>query len=354
MATLTRRELTAALAARQHLIERRSLAPAAAIAQLTPLQAQHTTAPHVALAARLDGFAQGQLEAAIDAGGVVKTTIMRNTLHLVATADYPAYAQLSRQTRLRAWRAKHPHLDERNMVAELRAWLRRPRTNTEIRARLQRYEGVPDSEWGSVLFARMLLPLVQLPPAGHWNQRERPRFVVHPGRLPDPDAAAAHVLTRYLGAFGPASRRDVAAWAGVAQRDLAAAWDRVDTVSHHDERGTELLDLPGQPLPPASTRLPVRFLGRWEQPLLAYADRERIIPTELMPLQLTLSGDQTVTVDGRVAASWLLHRHGDAVELTVTSHVEIPRAARAAIRAEGRRTARFCAPDARAVAVVGV
>ena len=46
------------------------------------------------------------------------------------------------------------------------------------------------------------------------------------------------------------------------------------------------------------------MLGNWDQPLLAYADRDRIIPPEVQPLKLTLSGDCTVTVDGRVAASW--------------------------------------------------
>jgi Winged helix DNA-binding domain len=98
----------------------------------------------------------------------------------------------------------------------------------------------------------------------------------------------------------------------------------------------------------------VRLLAHWDQPLLAYADRDRIIPPELLPLQLTLSGDPTVTVDGRVAASWRHERDGDAVRITVTPHVEIARAARARIRAEARRTARFAEPDARRVAVAGI
>ena len=132
--------------------------------------------------------------------------------------------------------------------------------------------------------------------------------MIDPRPLPDPDDAATLVLERYLEAFGPASRRDIAAWAGVAQRDFAEALARLRPSSYRDERGTELLDLPGRPLPPESTRLPVRLLGRWEQPLLAYAERERIIPPEVQPLKLTLSGDQTVTVDGRVAASWQLER----------------------------------------------
>ncbi len=127
-------------------------------------------------------------------------------------------------------------------------------------------------------------------------------------------------------------------------------------MSYRDEHGTELLDLPDQPLPPESTPLPVRLLGRWDQPLLAYAERERIIPPEVKPLQLTLSGDQTVTVDGRVAASWQLERApGHAVRVVVTPHVELRRAARAEIRAEAERTARFCEPDARELSsVVGI
>ena len=103
------------------------------------------------------------------------------------------------------------------------------------------------------MFARTLLPLVQLPPAGFWRDGRRPAFVIDPRPLPDPATAAALVLERYLAAYGPASRRDVAAWAGVAQRDFAEAWGRVATVDYRDERGTLLHDLPGRPLPPAST-----------------------------------------------------------------------------------------------------
>jgi hypothetical protein len=352
--TLTRPELTAALAARQLLLKRRRIAPADAIRALTPLQGQHPPAPYIALAARLDGFARGDLEAALAARSVVKTTIMRLTLHVAAADEYPAYAQLARQARMRNWRNTYAHLDETQVTAELSEWLSQPRGNDEIRERVRRYDGVADDPWTPVIFARTLLPLVQLPPAGAWDDKRRARFVRDPRPLPDPADAATLVLSRYLAAFGPASRRDVAAWAGVAQRDFAAAWERLPTVAYRDERGAELLDLPDMPLPPASTPPPVRLLAHWDQPLLAYADRDRIIPPELLPLGLTLSGDPTVIVDGRVAAGWELRREGDAVELTVTPHVELARSARAEIRAEAERIARFCEPDARTFGVAGV
>ena len=163
--------------------------------------------------------------------------------------------------------------------------------------------------------------------------------MIDPRPLPDPVDAATLVLERYLAAFGPAGRRDVAAWAGVAQRDFTEAMARLPLVTYRDERGAELFDLPGPAAPPESTRLPVRLLSRWDQPLLAYAERERIIPPEVQPLNLTLSGDQTVTVDGRVAASWQLERGSRAVRVVVTPHVALRRGARAEIR-EPRPSAR--------------
>jgi hypothetical protein len=336
------------------LLTRERVSATEAIRRLTPLQGQDAPAPYVALAARLDGFTREELESAIAAGQVVKATLMRLTLHLAAAQDYPAFAQLARQARMRAWRRQYAHLDEERVTAELSAWLSKPRTNQEIRERVLSYDGVPDRDWQPVSFARILLPLVQLAPAGFWKDPRRPRFVVHERPLPDPVQAAATVLRRYLSAFGPASRRDMAAWAGVAQADFAPALARVDTVRFRDEHGTELLDLPGLPLPPSSTRPPVRLLARWDQPLLAYADRDRIISSELRALNLTLSGDQTVTVDGRVAASWGLRRERDTALVTVTPHVEIARSARAEILAEARRIARFCQPDAKRFAVVGI
>ena len=347
MESLTRRQLTAALAARQLLLQRATLSPAEAIRRLTPLQGQHPPAPYIALAARLDGFTRRAHEADLAARAVVKTTIMRLTLHLAHAGDYPAYAQLSRQFWLRKWRDTYPHLDEAKVVAELGAWLEAPRTNAEIRERVKRYDGVADDQFAPIWFARILLPVVQLPPAGFYGDtRRNTAFVMDPRPRPSVVDAAELAIRRYLVAFGPAQKRDVAAWAGAAQTYFADAWQRIETVTYRDEAGRTLYDLPGQPLPPADTPLPPRLLGHWDQALLAYQDRERIIPPELKPLKLTLSGSPTVTVDGRVAASWDYRREGEDVTVTIEPHTEIPRGAREAIREEAKRTARLCEPGA--------
>ena len=151
---------------------------------------------------------------------------------------------------------------------------------------MTRYD-VPQDPNTPVLMARTFLPLVQLPPAGPLSRQRAERGSCSPAPLRD--AAADVVFTRYLEAFGPAAKRDISSWAGVAQSDFTID---IETVSYRDEKGRELLDLPGRPLPPADTPLPPRFVGSWDQALLAYADRDRIIPPEILPLQLTLSGAQ--------------------------------------------------------------
>ena len=281
---------------------------------------------------------------------------MRMTLHLVAGDDYPAYHQLARQTRLRKWRKDYAHLDEEKVVAELGVWLREPRSNNDIRERVSRYEGVPtDHEWHAIMFARNLLPLVQLPPAGFWRDRAPAEVRASTrARCPSrstPRRSCWRATWRLRARRASATRPPGPAWPSATSRRPGSGCRRSPTATR---TAPSCSTCPASRCRRRSTKLPVRFLARWDQSLLAYADRDRIIPPELGPLKLTLSGDQTVTVDGRVAASWKLERATRRVKVVIQPHVEIRKSARAQIRAEAKRTARFAEPEAETVEVVGV
>src|SRR5688572_31599430 len=118
------------------LIERERIGPTEAIRRLTPLQGQDSPAPYVALAVRVAAFDRATLEQALEAREVVKSTLMRTTLHLTAGDEHPAYHQLARQARLRTWRKQFPQFDEEQVVAELERWLSEPRSNDEIREKV--------------------------------------------------------------------------------------------------------------------------------------------------------------------------------------------------------------------------
>ena len=107
----------------------------------------------------------------------------------------------------------------------------------------------------------MWLDLVRVPPSGTWERRRADLYGlaetwVGPPEI-DRDAALEHLVRRYLTGYGPASKADIANWAGLPPRDLPA----LDALRRFEaEDGTELFDLPDAPLPDPDTPAPVRFL----------------------------------------------------------------------------------------------
>jgi hypothetical protein len=115
------------------------------------------------------------------------------------------------------------------------------------------------------------------------------------------------MLGRYLAVFGPATRQDIVAWTMMHVPEISRALDRLEPLRRfRDERGRELLDVPRAPLPEAETPAPVRFLPKWDNVLLAFKDRTRVLPEQYRKAVIRVNGDvaQTFLVDGFVAGIW--------------------------------------------------
>ena len=105
---------------------------------------------------------------------------MRQTLHLVAGDEYPSYAQLpGRRACARGARATRTSTRRGSWASSARGCASRGPTTTSASG-WGATRASPTTRWSPVLFARTLLPLVQLPPAGFWRERGRPRFVSRP------------------------------------------------------------------------------------------------------------------------------------------------------------------------------
>ena len=136
------------------------------------------------------------------------------------------------------------------------------------------------------------------------TSRSRPGWAARSTRLPrtGTDPVGAALVRRYLAAYGPAATADLRAWSGLAGLPAAVAAVREELVAFRDERGRELLDLPDAPRPDPDTPAPVRFLPAFDNAILGYDDRSRIIDDAHRGL--SVAGERVVLVDGRVAATW--------------------------------------------------
>jgi Winged helix DNA-binding domain len=311
MRVLGARELNRALLARQLLLQRTSAAIPKVLERMGGLQAQYAPSIYVGLAARIEGFERGQLEAALTRRSVAQGTLMRATIHLVSKGDYWPMALGIRRSRREAWLATsyRRDYDARQMSAAARRLRSRLGEGTMGRREIHELLGSDSVITNGV---NMWLDLVRVPPSGTWEHRRADLYAASEhwlGPRPEIDESAGIELLarRYLGGFGPTTLLEMANWAGLPAKRIEPVLGRLHVRRFQAEDGAELLDLPRAPLPDPDTPAPVRFLPTWDATLLAHARRAGILPEEHRSKLFSSTNPQSFPsflVDGRVAGIW--------------------------------------------------
>src|SRR5207244_1888990 len=111
------------------------------------------------------------------------------------------------------------------------------------------------------------------------------------------------LIRRCLGAFGPATLADICKFAGQVPARIRPVLDRLapDLRRFADEQGRALFDLPRAPRPKAEVPAPVRFLPRYDEVLIAYQHRDRVIAPRHRPAVYAEHGHMEATPLARPA-----------------------------------------------------
>jgi hypothetical protein len=378
-AVLHLRDLNRALLSRQLLLERHALPvadPAARAARviqtvehLGGLQAQAPFPPYYGLVSRLGGFVPEDLAGLITAREVVRIALMRGTIHLVSARDCLPLRRLVQPVIERGMRGAFGRqlagLDPAGLAAAGRALVEAaPLTFSELGQQLAgRWPRNPPAALAQGV--RAYVPLVQVPPRAVWGQAGQSRHTSaehwlglpaepYPVRPASP-AELAGMVTRFLGAFGPATIRDIQAWSGLTGLKAVVAELRPSLVTFAGEDGTELFDLPDAPRPGAGAPAPVRLVAEFDNLLLSHADRSRVISAGNTKRLFTINGviPGAVLIDGFVAGMWRLASGRTRTTLGIELFGpdgelppgELPAGDRDGLIAEAERVLVFCAPE---------
>jgi Winged helix DNA-binding domain len=367
MDRLSRGQLNRATLRRQLLLQRAALPARDAIEHLAGLQAQAPLAPYVGLWTRLADFTPDDLKDLLTERIVVRAHLMRNTVHLVTAADYLSFRPLFQPPMDRALAGNFGRRLAGVDLAELREAARpllaeRPLTRTQLAAQLS--ARWPDHDPTALAYAAThLLHLIQVPPRGLWGQGGPATWLLAeawlaapaapgsgtaaadpaaPAPTSPPASALERLVLRYLAAYGPASVADIQAWSGLTRlREVTDALSgRLRVFA--GPGGARLLDLPDAPRPEEDVPAPVRFLPEYDNLLLSFADRSRVIrhgrPVPLPPGNGAATG--TLLIDGCWEGDWRIQDRALEVR-PFASLAEVD-----AIVAEGARLLDFTGPAA--------
>lgn len=352
---LTVRALNRASLSRQLLLDRARLPVTEAVARLYGLQAQTPHSWYVGLWSRLAGFRAEEAAEALTGRDLVRIAVMRSTIHLLTvdgalTLRPTVQPVLERDLYGNHVRAAARQIDVAAVAAAARELLDdTPMTAKELGAALApRWPGCPPATLAYT--ARCLLPLVQVPPRGVWG-RSGPiaHTTIEAWTGGEPHQPSPEEMIRgYLSAFGPSTVKDVQTWSGLTRLKEVVDRMRPRLVTFRDESGRELFDLPDAPRPGEDVAAPPRFLYDYDNLLLSYADRSRVVTDDVKRQRYDPHGPvpQLLLVDGFTAGDWRLAKHEDGALLTVRPFRRLTSAERAEVTSEAAGLLEFLQPGA--------
>ena len=342
--------------ARHHLTGDRRTSLADVCRDVCGVQAQVFSAAEISLWARCQHTSRDEVRAAlIEHRTLVRTACMRETLHLVPAADFGTIvaalkAHRSRQTQqIMARYGVSPEDIRRVTDAALEALAAGPLEKHKLAAHVLGRNLVRGkarkwfelSSW-SVTRRAIVEGLVCYGPATGSDARLvlAEQWLGKQETVPTAEAQRV-LLRRYLGAYGPATVRDLVKWSGLGMPEAQSIWDaladELAEVSLDDSTKAFILSRDLEPLRNSSLDgRTLRLLPNFDTYLLAHASKDHLVDRAAYKRVYRNQGwiSPTVLVDGRVAGTWSSRQRGKRVIFEIAPFAAFSKGVRAKIEAE--------------------
>jgi hypothetical protein len=306
---------------RHHLATRASTKDLGKVARdMGGAQAQLMSAAELQLGVRSRASVEDVRKALWQDKALVKTWLMRGTLHLVPSTDLPLYTAAMRSrwvwpnnTWLKWVRLTEPELIA--LIAAIGDALDEPMTREELIASVGRHSSdhirtVLKSGWST-----LLKPVARAgrlcfgPSRGQSVTFVRPDVWLKSWRDIDPDEAIVEVARRYLRVYGPATRDDFGrwfgAWPGVGKAAWAGLAGDLAPVSIEGRRA-DVLAADLKQLSRAAHDSTVRLLPAFDPYLMGHNSRDHLFEPKYRPRVSRTAGwiSAVVLFAERVIGTW--------------------------------------------------
>ncbi len=322
---------------RHHLARRAPKKELAKVAgAIGGVQAQVMSAAEMQIAVRVECSVGDVRKALWKDKTLVKTWLMRGTLHVIPAEDLPLYSAAMRTRWIRprnSWlkffQMTEPELNKlANTIG--RALNGQPMTREEILAVAGKGQSELVRRWLRSGWGGLLKPVARRgllcfgPKRGPSVTFVRPQEWLGSWRDVDPDTALVEVARRYLRAYGPATKSDFARWWGGATWPGVgnAAWSglakELMSVSVEGVRA-DMLARDLDALLKMKVKPSVQLLPAFDPYVLGHASRDHLFERIHAPKVSRTAGwiSAVVLADGRVEGTWTHAISNKTLRITV-------------------------------------
>lgn len=301
--------------ASQQIAATRFAEPGALVAHMGAMQAQDHASAMWAIGLRVQNASQGSVRAAIAERRVVRSWVLRGTLHVVAGADVRWMLALlgARNVAAAAGRNRQLELDEKVFAASARLLGKALRGTTQTRGALFELLEAHAIATGGQRGIHILWRLAQdglLCFAEHIGKQ--PSFALLDDWLPERapplarDEALATLAARYFASHGPATLADFAYWSGLTLTDARRGLAGAAGLEQH-AAGAKTWIMAAGALDQAGAGCGVFLLPGFDEYLLGYKARAEVLARDYAG-RITPGGNGVfkpmIVSNGRIAGTW--------------------------------------------------
>lgn len=292
---------------------------------------------------------------------LVKTSAMRQTLHLLPASEYHLYIAALKQSRMEALLRIMARIDvgSKEMAAMTAALMKilgddpvpqgelaeqvKPHISRKLQASMKLF-------WNNWPIFRpgIIEGLICYGP----NQGRETTFVrverwLGERKTISETDAKQFLLQHYLRAYGPATLRDFSRWSGIPMKEAKPIWDSLQRelieISIEGTKASLLRDDGPELEETPPSRGMVRLLPAFDPYMLAHAEKGHLVHERHYKRVYRNQGwlSPVILLDGRVVGVWSAKRSGKRVSLETEFFQKIPRTALAEVEREFEKLVRF-------------
>jgi hypothetical protein len=292
--------------------------PRDVVAALGAMQAQDYRSALWAIGLRSPGSCEADIERAVAGSGVVRTWVLRGTLHFVAATDARWILGLvaPRVIAAGAYRRRQLEIDDSTLARSRELFLDvlshgRLLTRPEAMSQLESAGITTTGQRGIHILRHLSLEglLCQAAPQGRQQTFALFEDWVPEGENKDRAGALAELASRYFTSHGPATLRDFAWWSGLTVADARIGMDLAQTGLVREKVGATEYWMSKALTSPGEASRDVYLLPGFDEYVLGYADREIALDAIAAP-RIVPGGNgvfrPAIVVDGRAVGTWRL------------------------------------------------